>query len=48
MTNPSILLNDGSEIPEGIMDAFITTAAAIHDFKSKRKFKNKFCLYCKT
>ena len=47
MTNPSILLNDGSEIPEGIMDAFITTAAAIHDFKSKRKFKNKFCLYCK-
>ena len=36
MTNPSILLNDGSEIPEGIMDAFITTAAAIHDFKNKR------------
>jgi len=36
MTNPSILLNDGSEIPEGIMDAFITVAAAIHDFKNKR------------
>ena len=36
MTNPSILLNDGSEIPEGILDAFITVAAAIHDFKSKR------------
>lgn len=35
MTNPSILLSDGSEIPEGIMDAFITVAAAIHDFKSK-------------
>ena len=35
MTSPSILLSDGSEIPEGIMDAFITTAAAIHDFKSK-------------
>lgn len=35
MTNPSILLSDGSEIQEGIMDAFITTAAAIHDFKSK-------------
>ena len=28
MTNPSIILKDGSEIPEGIMDAFITTAAA--------------------
>ena len=35
MTNPSIILNDGSEIPEGLMDAFITTAAAIHDFKKK-------------
>tara|TARA_B100001057_G_scaffold10999_1_gene10431 strand:+ start:12561 stop:14714 length:2154 start_codon:yes stop_codon:yes gene_type:complete len=36
MTNPSIILNDGSEIPEGIMDAFITTAAALHDLKRKR------------
>ena len=35
MTSPSILLKDGSEIPEGIMDAFITTTAAIHDFKNK-------------
>ena len=36
MTNPSILLKDGSEIPEGIMDAFITTAAAMHDIKRKK------------
>ncbi len=35
MTNSSILLSDGSEIPEGIMDAFITTAAALHDIKNK-------------
>ena len=35
MTNPSILFKDGSEIPEGIMDAFITTAAALHDIKNK-------------
>ena len=35
MTNPSILLKDGSEIPEGLLDAFISVAAAIHDFKSK-------------
>ena len=35
MTNPSILLKDGSEVPEGIMDAFITTAAALHDLKKK-------------
>ena len=35
MTNPSIILKDGSEIPEGLMDAFITTAAAVHDAKKK-------------
>jgi len=40
MTNPSILLKDGSEIPEGIMDAFITTAAALHDLKNKRNSKS--------
>jgi len=36
MTNPSIILKDGSEIPEGIMDAFFTTVAALHDIKSKK------------
>jgi malate synthase len=36
MTNPSIILKDDSEIPEGIMDAFFTTAAALHDLKKKR------------
>ena len=40
MTNPSILLKDGSEVPEGIMDAFITTAAALHDLKKKRNSRN--------
>ncbi len=35
MTNPSIILKNGSEIPEGLMDAFITTAAALHDTKKK-------------
>jgi malate synthase len=35
MTNPAILLEDGSEIPEGIMDAFISTLCALHDFKNK-------------
>lgn len=33
MTNPAILWGDGKEIPEGIMDAVITTAIAIHDLK---------------
>jgi malate synthase len=35
MTNSSINLKDGSEIPEGIMDAFFSTLCAIHDFKNK-------------
>jgi len=39
MTNPSILLKDKTQIPEGIMDAFMTTAAAIHDFKNKKNSK---------
>ena len=36
MTNPAIILNDGTEIPEGIMDAFIATLCALHDFKNKK------------
>ncbi len=35
MTNPAILLKNGSECPEGILDAFITSLACIHDFKRK-------------
>ena len=35
MTNPAITLKDGSEIPEGIMDAFITSAACLHDMIKK-------------
>ncbi len=33
MTNPAILLDGGREIPEGIMDAVITTLIALHDLK---------------
>jgi len=35
MTNPSIILKDGSEIPEGIMDTFISVLCAKHDFINK-------------
>ena len=40
MTNSAILLKDGSEIPEGIMDSFITVACALHDLKKRRNSKN--------
>ena len=33
MTNPAILYGGGKEIPEGILDAVITTTIAIHDLK---------------
>ena len=33
MTNPAILMKNGDEIPEGIMDAMITSLIAIHDIK---------------
>jgi len=33
MTNPAILYGDGREIPEGIMDAVITTTIALHDLQ---------------
>ena len=39
MTNPAILLKDGSECPEGILDAFIISAACLHDFKKKGNSK---------
>ncbi|MBL6622267.1 MAG: malate synthase G [Alphaproteobacteria bacterium] len=35
MTNPAILLSDGSEIPEGIMDAFMTVLGALPDLERR-------------
>lgn len=40
MTNPAILLPDGSEAPEGIMDGMVTSLAAIHDLKGEQAAKD--------
>lgn len=40
MTNPAILLKDGSEVPEGLMDGILSSLIAIHDLKGDGKFQN--------
>ncbi len=40
MTNPAICLADGSEIPEGIMDAVFTSAISTLDVEGKGKLGN--------
>jgi malate synthase len=36
MTNPAITMSNGEEIPEGLMDAFMTVGGALPDFADKR------------
>ncbi|MDD3798061.1 MAG: malate synthase G [Novosphingobium sp.] len=40
MTSPAILLADGSEIPEGIMDAVMTSTIAKHDLDGLGRYRN--------
>ena len=40
MTNPAILDKEGNEVPEGIMDAMMTTLISLHDMKGLGKFRN--------
>ncbi|MCK0098148.1 malate synthase G [Qipengyuania sp. S6317L1] len=40
MTNPAILLPDGSEVPEGIMDAVFTSAISTLDVEGHAKYGN--------
>jgi malate synthase len=37
MTNPAVLLTDGSEAPEGILDAIFTSLCAMHDGKGPHR-----------
>ncbi len=40
MTNGAVLDRDGNEIPEGILDAVMTTACALHDLKGTGQHRN--------
>ncbi len=40
MTSPAILDTDGREIPEGILDAFLTTLCAMHDLNKTSGQRN--------
>jgi len=40
MSNPAILLPDGSEIQEGVMDAVITSAIGKHDLDGLGRYRN--------
>lgn len=40
MTNPAVLLSDGSEAPEGILDALFTSLCSLHDLKALGTHRN--------
>ncbi len=40
MTNPAVLLPDGSEAPEGILDALFTSLCALHDIRGLGTHRN--------
>jgi malate synthase len=45
MTSDAILLPDGSEIGEGLMDGVVTSLIALHDIKDKRRNSRKGSIY---
>jgi malate synthase len=40
MTTPALRLGDGSEAPEGVLDALVTSLIALHDLKRAGRFQN--------
>jgi malate synthase len=45
MTSDAILLPDGSEIGEGLMDGVVTSLIALHDIRGKRRNSRKGSIY---
>ncbi len=45
MTNPAVMLEGGREIPEGILDALVTVAIALHDGKGPVKNSRAGSIY---
>ncbi|GAO39060.1 malate synthase G [Sphingomonas changbaiensis NBRC 104936] len=40
MTTPAVILPDGTEAPEGILDAIMTSLCGVHDLKGLGRFRN--------
>jgi malate synthase len=43
MTNPAVLLGDGSEVPEGVLDAVVTSAIGALDVQGVSATRNSAC-----
>ena len=45
MTNPAVLDRDGKEIPEGILDAVMTTLGSLHDLQTQAQLAHRLDLH---